>query len=35
VGEGNLRGRPIVENHGYGSVSFPHRWHLAEAPATA
>jgi len=35
VDEGNLRGRPIVENHGYGSVCFPHRWHLAQAPAPA
>ncbi len=30
VEEGSLRGRPIKENRGYGSVSFPHRWRLAE-----
>jgi lipopolysaccharide transport system ATP-binding protein len=30
VDEGNLRGRAIIHNYGYGSVCFPHRWHLAE-----
>ncbi len=26
VDEGSLRGRPVVENIGFGSVVFPHRW---------
>ena len=33
VEEGVVRGRPIVDNPGYGSVTFPHRWKFAEAPA--
>ncbi len=33
VEEGVVRGRPMVDNPGYGSVTFPHRWKFAEAAA--